>query len=93
MVGMATATKPGHLPTDRTTRDTNEITLSKSPPALGHAPAKYCAPVWLSSAHTRHADVAIPDTLRTITGCLRATSTITLPSVTGIFVDRPRPWL
>jgi len=44
-----------------------------------HSTAKYCAPVWCRSAHTRLIDPVINDALRIVTGCLRPTPADNLP--------------
>jgi len=36
--------------------------------ALAFAPAEYCAPVWCHSAHTKHIDVPLNESMRVITG-------------------------
>jgi len=52
--------------------------------ALVHWTAKYCAPVWCRSAHTRLIDPTINDALRIVTGCLRPTPVDNLPILAGI---------
>jgi len=52
--------------------------------ALVHSTAKYCAPVWCRSAHTRLIDPAINDALRIVTGCLRPAPADNLPILAGI---------
>ena len=41
--------------------------------SLVYSTAKYCAPVWCRSAHTRLIDSVLNDALRIVTGCLRPT--------------------
>ena len=43
--------------------------------SLVYSAAKYCAPVWCRSAHTRLIDSVLNDALRMVTGCLRPTPT------------------
>jgi len=52
--------------------------------ALAFAPAEYCAPVWCRSAHTKHIDVLLDESMRVITGCLRSTPSSFLPILSGI---------
>ena len=59
-------------------------TLRTSTFALVYAPAEYCAPVWCRSSHTRHVDVGLNASLRTITGCLRPTPVDQLPVLAEI---------
>ena len=46
--------------------------------------AEYASPAWCRSTHTRNLDVALNDTMRIITGCMRPTETTFLPVVAGI---------
>lgn len=48
-------------------------TLRTSALALSISAAEYAAPVWRNSTHAKQVDVAVNDTLRVITGCLRPT--------------------
>ena len=52
--------------------------------SLIHSAAKYCAPVWCRSAHTRLIDNVLNDALRLVTGCLRPTPRDHLPVLSGI---------
>ena len=52
--------------------------------SLVYSTAKYCAPVWCCSAHTRLIDNVLNDALRIVTGCLRPTPTDHLPILSGI---------
>ena len=56
-----------------------------------HSTAKYCAPVWCRSAHTRLIDPTINDALRIVTGCLRPTPADNLPILAGIQPAELRP--
>jgi len=49
--------------------------------SLVHSTAGYCALVWCRSAHTRLIDPAINDALRIVTGCLRPTLAVKLPTL------------
>jgi len=49
-----------------------------------HSTAKYCAPVWCRSAHTRLIDPVINDALRIVTVCLRPTPADNLPILADI---------
>ena len=51
---------------------------------LVYSTAKYCAPVWCRSAHTRLIGSVLNDALRIVTGCLRPTPTERLPVLSGI---------
>ena len=51
--------------------------------SLVYSTAKYCAPVWCRSAHTRLIDSVLNDALRIVTGCLRLTPTDHLPIFSG----------
>jgi len=57
--------------------------------ALAFAPAEYCAPVWCRSAHTKHIDVPLNESMRVITGCLRSTPSF-LPILSGITPSETR---
>ena len=46
--------------------------------------AEYASPAWCRSTHTRKLDVALNDTLRILTGCIRPTETTFLPVLAGI---------
>ena len=46
-------------------------------------PVEYCAPMWFRSAHTKHIDVPLNESMGVITGCLRNTPT-SLPIPSGI---------
>ena len=50
---------------------------------LAHSTTEYCDPVLCLSAHTRHNDLTINDTLRIVTGCLRHTRANNLPILVG----------
>ena len=52
--------------------------------SLVYSTAKYCAPVWCRSAHTRLIDSVMNDALRIVTECLRPTPTNHLPILSGI---------
>jgi len=54
--------------------------------ALAFAPAKYCAPVWCRSVHTKHIDVPLNEPMRVITGCLR---TIPPPPSCPVYLALP----
>ena len=59
--------------------------------SLVYSAAKYCAPVWYRSAHTRLIDSVLNDTLRIVTGCLHPTPTDHLPVLSGIQPSELRP--
>ena len=52
--------------------------------ALVCSAAEFASPAWCRSAHTRKLDVALNDTMRIITGCMRPTETTFLPVLAGI---------
>ena len=52
--------------------------------ALVYSAADYAPPARCRSTHTRKLDVALNDTMRTITGCMRPTETTFLPVLAGI---------
>ena len=55
---------------------------------LVYSAAEYASPgaspAWCRSTHTRKRDVALNDTMRIITGCMRPTETTFLPVLAGI---------
>jgi len=51
--------------------------------ALAFAPSEYCAPAWCRSAHTKHIDVPLNESMCVITGCPRSTPS-SLPILSGI---------
>jgi len=57
---------------------------------LAFAPAEYCAPVWCGSAHTKHINVALNESMSVITGCLRRTPSSFLPILSGITPSETR---
>ena len=59
-------------------------TLRTGALALVYSVAEYASPAWCRSTHTRKLDVALNDTMRIITGCMRPTETTFLPVLTGI---------
>ena len=59
-------------------------TLRMSALALVYSTAEYCAPVWSRSPHVSKVDVQLNDTMRIITGSLRATPTEWLPVLANI---------
>lgn len=52
--------------------------------ALCHSAAEYACPVWMSSTHAKKVDVAVNETCRIITGCLKPTNTNKLYTLCGI---------
>ncbi|CAG9135524.1 unnamed protein product [Plutella xylostella] len=52
--------------------------------ALCYSAGEFACPVWARSAHCREVDVALNDTCRTITGCLKPTPVWMLYSLCGI---------
>lgn len=58
--------------------------LRTSAIALCYSAAEYACPVWHTSVHARHVDVALNETCRITTGCLRATPTYKLYNLAGI---------
>ena len=61
-----------------------KITLRTGALALVYSAAEYASPAWCRSTHTRKLDVALNNTMRIITGCMRPTETTFLPVVAGI---------
>ena len=59
-------------------------TLRTGALALVYSAAEYASPAWCRSTHTRKLDVALNDTMRIITGCMRPTETTFLPVLAGI---------
>ena len=59
-------------------------TLRISTLSVVYSTAKYCAPVWCGSAHTRLIDSVLNHALRIVTECLRLTPTDYLPVLSGI---------
>ena len=62
----------------------NTSTLRTGALALVYSAAEYAAPAWCRSAHTSKLDIPLNETLRIITGCLRATPSELLPVLAGI---------
>ena len=46
--------------------------------------AEYASPVWAASAHSKHVDVAINETARIVTGCLKPTPVDSLYPLIGV---------
>ena len=59
-------------------------TLRTGALALVYSSTEYASPVWCRSTRTKKLDVAINDTTRIITGCMRPTDTTFLPVLAGI---------
>ena len=59
-------------------------TLRTGALALVYSAAEYASPAWCRSTHTRKLDVALNDTMRIVTGCMRPTETMFLPLLAGI---------
>jgi len=51
---------------------------------LVYSSAEYAAPAWCRSTHTKKLDVALNDTMRIISGCLKPTRRELLPVLSGI---------
>lgn len=58
--------------------------LKTSALALCHAAGEYACPVWYKSAHAKQVDVALNETSRIITGCLKPTPLDKIHHLTGI---------
>jgi len=52
--------------------------------ALCYSAAEYACPVWMSYTHAKKVDVAVNETYRIITGCLKPTNTNKLYTLCGI---------
>ena len=59
-------------------------TLRTGTLTLVHSTAGYCVPAWCRSTHTRVIDKPINHALRVVSGCLKPTSTSSLPILPGI---------
>ena len=59
-------------------------TLRTGTLALVYSAAEFASPAWCRSSHTRKLNVALNDTMRIITGCMRPTKTTFLPVLAGI---------
>ena len=59
-------------------------TLRTGALALVYSAAEYASPVWCRSTHTKKLDVALNDSMRIISGCMRPTETTFLPVLAGI---------
>ena len=59
-------------------------TLRTGALALVYSAAEYASPAWCRSTHTRKLDVALNDTMRIITGCMRPRETTFPPVLAGI---------
>lgn len=58
--------------------------LKASALALCHSAGEYACPVWYSSAHAKQVDVALNETSRIITGCLKPTPLSKIHHLAGI---------
>ena len=58
--------------------------LRSSALALCYSCAEYCSPIWMQSAHTKKIDIALHDSMRLISGCIRSTPIDNLPILSGI---------
>jgi len=58
--------------------------------ALTSAPAEYCAPVWCRSAHAKHTDAPLNESMRVTTGYLRSTPCSFLPILSDITPNETR---
>ncbi|XP_030760805.1 uncharacterized protein LOC115885916 [Sitophilus oryzae] len=67
-----------------TTWGSSASTLRSSALGLVYPVAEYCAPVWLNSKHTRMVDTQLNQTMRIISGTIRPTPTIWLPTLSNI---------
>lgn len=67
-----------------TTWGSTASTLRTSAVGLVYSVAEYCAPVWINSPHTSRIDVVLNDTMRTISGTIKSTPTIWLPTLSHI---------
>ncbi|KAK9728027.1 hypothetical protein QE152_g18877 [Popillia japonica] len=65
-------------------------TLRNSALALLVSTAEYAASVWAASAHAIHADIAINETARIVTGCLKPTSVNSLYPLIGVALPSVR---
>ena len=52
--------------------------------ALAYSTAEYCAPIWCKSTHTTKLDIALNNSMRMVSGCIRSTPTSYLPILSGI---------
>ncbi|XP_025407513.1 uncharacterized protein LOC112681475 [Sipha flava] len=52
--------------------------------ALVYSVAEYCAPAWERSVHTKKVDTQLNNTMRIITGCVRATNLQWLPVLSNV---------
>jgi hypothetical protein len=59
-------------------------TLRTSAMALCISAAEYASPVWDSSSHAKQVDVAVNDTVRIVTGCLKPTPVEKIYPIAGI---------
>jgi len=62
----------------------NPTTLRTTAPALCYSAAEYACPVWTSSTRAKKVDVAVNETCRIITGCLKPTNNNKLYILSGI---------
>ena len=63
---------------------THQTTLSTSALALCYGTARYCAPVWERSKHTKKIDTQLNTAIRVLPGTLKSTPTVWLPTITII---------
>ena len=70
--------------------DSDEATLRITANALCVSVADYCCPVWANSAHAEKVDIALNQTMRHVSGCIRATNTEMLSPLAGMLPHRER---
>lgn len=65
-------------------------TLRTSTLALSISATEYAAPIWNASVHARQVDIAVNETMRIVTGCLRPTPTEKIYPLAGVAPPRIR---
>lgn len=68
----------------------NPIVLRTTAQALCYSTGEYASPVWSRSAHAKHVDVALNETCRIITGCMKPTPTENLYKAAGFAAPSTR---
>ena len=62
----------------------NPSTLGTTALALSYSTAKYAAPVWVRSAHSKNLDPELNQACRSVTGCIKPTNVEDLYFISGI---------
>jgi len=67
-----------------TTWSTDPMTMRTTALSQCYSSGEYTSPVWSRSSHSKQVNVALNDTCRLVTGCMKATPTDNLYLLSGI---------